>query len=594
MNKHLRGLLNPEIKERVLANILDRDKRDKKLRDRYSGPALDEFLFRLPSKNKQVRDVLELNKKEHPLDEKMSRIVGGLSRDVALGAGTAKLLKALPAFKKLANSTGIGKAIFEGAVYGGSAGSGGEIAKGDWGNVVPKALGGAMSGALLGGALGGAGTVTKGLAKSVKRGLNPSKLSRNKEVIEKIRKNLASKLSGKDFAHIRKITAEGTDSVAGGKLDTLLHNPTETTKAVADAYYQLSPKARQLIVNQKNLLGKDMENIMEDAFKRASGVGKTPNADNFVELIQKRGRAKAKPIYEEVYKSPPIVLSERIEGSPRFSAALKKVLADRNKADINKPDWQRNSPRILDNVKKELRSKQKQALKEGQDYDAGVLGSEKEELLKLIEEKAPRYKEARAVAKSYLKAAEAAEKGKEFLKTEKEAIPQILKGLDDNQRLAYRLGALQERLAKVRTNAQNAEFGDISRHISNPEIAKKLDLILPKGKAETLQKDVNKVKKAIDSMKEFTAGSNTAKHESNKDMVDLAVRAIAGGKRAKVGLIKQGINALKGVNSEAESKSVIKALLNPKTLLKYEGVKLTPQKKYAGKVAGLYNTSYTD
>jgi hypothetical protein len=95
-------------------------------------------------------------------------------------------------------------------------------------------------------------------------------------------------------------------------------------------------------------------------------------------------------------------------------------------------------------------------------------------------------------------------------------------------------------------------------------------MILPKGKAEVLQEDVHKVKKAIDSMNEYTAGSKTSKHESNKNLILNAIGAMQGKTRSIVNLGNKISSKLTGTNLEKEGKSQIRAMLNPKLLLKYQ------------------------
>jgi vacuolar-type H+-ATPase subunit H len=417
MNKHLKGLENPTIKEKVLSNILSRAEREKRVREKHLGfPAtiIDEMAFNLPSKNMKFKELISKYSSDNKNTAKVAKALGFLGGGLLPGGLAVKGFSKVGKLGRVLKGGGLKQAMSQGALYGATGDTIRNMVKGEE-DLALKTLSSGLGGVSIGALTGIASPAVKGALGLLKG--KSGRLAAAKEAVETSRRNLASKLTNRDFAHIKNITAKGTDSLAGGKLDTLLHNPTENSKAVADALYQLSPKARQIINTQKDQLGKNMESIMEEAFKKASGVGKTPNADKFVELIQKRGREQARPIYEEVYKSPIIELSERLEGSPQITKVIKKAMANRNKMDINKPDFQRTSPRILDEAKKNLDDLIQAQKAAGHNHEASILKEQRNELIDLIEKKAPKYKEARAVAEKYLKTGEAGEKGKKFLDT---------------------------------------------------------------------------------------------------------------------------------------------------------------------------------
>jgi hypothetical protein len=266
MNRHLSALNNPSIKELVIAKIKDAKGDFKELKG-AGATGLDELLFNVPSKHGKLRELIEGYKETHPHKHAVAKGLGFLGSGIVPGMAGVKVLSKIGKLGKLLKGGGLGQAISQGAVYGAAPKAVETVIKNEDDKGIKTLLGG-VEGAMLGGALGGGARAIKFVGNKLKP---VRKREEARQVIDKIGKKLFSQMDERDIAKMREIVSNPIDR-KHVNYNTLLHRGTENTKAVADALYQVSPKARQLVgARKKELIERQMPHIEEAIIKTGGG-----------------------------------------------------------------------------------------------------------------------------------------------------------------------------------------------------------------------------------------------------------------------------------------------------------------------------------
>jgi hypothetical protein len=588
MSEHLKGLSNPKVKELVLSKLAERNYdfagRGKKLLGAGATIA-DEALFGLPSKNSKIKGIIDEYEQENPNKHKVAKALGFVGSGVLPGMASVKVLSKVGKLGKLLKGGGLKQAVSTGAVYGGATSGAGSLAKGDdIDEVLAKTAGSAVAGGALGGLLGGTGRVLAAAAKKIKP-ISARQEARQK--IDQVGKALFNKMSSEDIKQIENIIRNPVKSKYIN-FNTLLHRGTEKSKAVADALYQLSPKARKLVESRKEQLIKGQMPHIEETIIKTSGAGKRPNTEEFVKIMTKRHSDVAAPLYEKAYKDGVVNIPERLKGDKQFQEALNKALASINDVDKNKVGFEKHSVRVLDKTKRKLDDVVEKYKKLGERSDERDAEMARKALVGALETHSPTYAKAKGTAQKYLKIENAANEGKSFKKKTLEETENLLKNMTDHEKYAYKQGALEDLLNKIETRSKNVEFGQLGKDITNPQIKPLLNKILGDKKADQFINDINVNEKAVKNFKGFSDGSKTSHHESNKSLVLNAVGALRGKTRSIINLIDRVGAKFSGKNLEQDAKTQMKLLLDPKRLLKYKDKQVMMPSKGKPAAVGMY------
>jgi hypothetical protein len=350
-----------------------------------------------------------------------------------------------------------------------------------------------------------------------------------------IRKKLADKLSPRDIAHAKKLVAT-PEPFAGMKVNTLIHNPTKKTAAITDALFQRSPGARKILLNAKEKFGKKHFTSIEKMLLDETG-GKYPSVEKFNEKMREIGTRAARPHYEKLYASGKMQIPTRLTEDPLYQAAVKKARASYNKLDLAKPEYAEDSARTVDLAKRYLQDSAGSFKRVGQYTDAGqhtkIAATARHELRKHAPEE---YNKAAGIAKHYLKAEEAAERGLKFENVTPDEITQALGGKDVPKRIkeGFKIGVLEKTLNDTKKAAQNSLYPKLAKDFENKQMQNLFSAALGKDKAQALASKANILNKAHDAFDKYTGGWQTS---------------LLGGQFAR------------------EAKQQMKALLNPKALL---------------------------
>jgi hypothetical protein len=309
---------------------------------------------------------------------------------------------------------------------------------------------------------------------------------------------------------------------------------------------------------------------IEETIIKTSGAGKRPNSEEFVDIMTKRHAGEAAPLYEKAYKDGVVDIPDRLKGDKMFKDALKKAVDSINEVDKKSVGFEPYSVRILDKTKRNLDDTVAKFKKLGELSDERDAELARKMLVGKLEEHSPTYAKAKSTAQKYLKIKEAAKEGAAFKNKTMEETDKLLKNMSEHERYAHKQGALQHLLENVEKRAKNVEFGQLGKDITNPQIKPYLNKILGEKKADQFINDININEKAVKNFKEFTDGSKTSKHASNKSLVLNAIGALQGKTRSVVNLIDKAGAKLSGRNVEKDAKTQMKFLLDPKRLLKYK------------------------
>jgi hypothetical protein len=578
MSKHLRGLLNPEIKKLVVLQM-------KKDRDDLLGKGAtiaDEMAFGFPSRKSQiVKEYIDKYKEENPHKALVAKGLGFLGSGIAPGAGGVKVLSLSNKLRRILKGGGIGQAILQGAVYGGAPAVIDAVGHGKGDTAVGSGVGGAVLGAGTGLALGKGGAIIKRLANAIR---GKSKIAQSRELVNQMGKDLYNSLSPRDIKVAKAIRREPIES-ADLNLNTMLHRGTENTKAIIDGLYQKSPKAREIIARESKKLAKGQMPHIEETIIKTLGAGKRPNTEEFVGLMKKQ--ADVNPLYEKAYKDGIVNIAERLKGDQTFKKAWKKAVSEINDVDKGRVGHEPTSVRVLDKTKRNLDDEIRKFISKGEEEGKRDATIAKNMLIESLDSHSPAYTKARARSGKYLKIGEAAQKGKGFKHKTVEETEDILKNMTDNEKYAYKLGTLESLLKQAEDRSTKSELGQYGKDITNPQVNRLLKKILGDKKTEKLSKSIEVTSDAIRTLGRIDRGSQTATHESNKRLVLNVLGAIRGKTRSLINLADTVTGNIRGVNAERAAKTQMNMLLKPERLLKYETKKVKRRGTISPKGVGI-------
>jgi hypothetical protein len=534
-------------------------------------------LFNMPSKNKTVKNFLEEFKNAHPAASKIGEIGGETASWFLPGnlvKGALKGVKGVKTIPKVLNFLDKGKLknviandLFHTAAYAPikAAGEGESLGK--------TALRNALERFTFSGLEAGLKPAFSLLGKALRR----NKITKGRNAVAEIAERLRGKLGAEEAAKIEKIIANPTKS-AHIDYNNLLLNPTEKTKAIADAAYLKSPKARKIIETQSKIL---KENQMPQIKEFVSEIshGRTPNSEEFLKRIKGHADVKAKPLYEEAYKAPTIennATLEYIKGDPKFVEAQKEAMKSFNINDIGQTGYAENDIRVLHKTKKKLDQAESRLRKvEGKAEDAREVSIPRKKLNEILKEASPEYAQANKLEHEAFKVKDAIAEGKEATKKGYlvEDLKSKLKNMNARERAGVRQSYLEELLNNAETRAGAYEAPNISSQFTNSQTRKKLETLINKDSVDKMLRNIGTHERAHKTLSEITKGSATAKHLANEGAggIDIgtmytAARAAGGSTRAQVRLLTKLQNALTRGKTTKNAASEVKLLLNPKML----------------------------
>lgn len=138
---------------------------------------------------------------------------------------------------------------------------------------------------------------------------------------------------------------------------------------------------------------------------------------------------------------------------------------------------------LIDAWKKEVDGVVGEAVRAGNNRKASVLGDMRNNVLRVLDDANPAYKEARAAWEGPSKYLEMVEEGRNILspKISAEELFNRMVGMTDAQREAYRIGAVSALTGRMGNDS--AKLGDMTKYVRSPEMRAKIAAIMPSAEA---------------------------------------------------------------------------------------------------------------
>lgn len=357
----------------------------------------------------------------------------GLELAGGLLTGGVSGLKAMPSllgrFSKPVAASLLGAA--EGGLYGAGAADQGERMKGG----ATGAAIGAVAAPVLGYGMGKVGDAVGGLSTWMAHKLSDTPRSQAERVLRK-----AAESEGLDadmvIAAYKKLGPEGLLADTGDNFRYM-------ARGAADELGPFKAKARGLLESRQ--MGSSQRMI--DAAQQTMGS----NADEFgdaIKLMMKERGAKSTPLYEKAW-------AEGISQSDELAALLERPSMKRamggavNLAKDMGDDPKDNLLKTLHYAKMSLDSRIEPLLRSGSNTKARSLITLKNELLGMMDDASPSYKEARNVFAGESSLLDAAKKGQEFFKLGADDIDELVKGMGQSEVEMFRRGSVKAIVNKL-------------------------------------------------------------------------------------------------------------------------------------------------
>lgn len=219
--------------------------------------------------------------------------------------------------------------------------------------------------------------------------------------------------------------------------------------------------------------------------------------------------------------------------------------------------------RILDQVNKNINDQISTAIRNGENETVRLLERQKHDLLNMVDEVSPEYKEARALyedARRFKKAANVAEK---ILKpdTSKEAFAKTYNDMSATERDALKIG-LRDEIYKIIGNRENETLG--WRKVVPSQVQDKIRKVLGREEGNKLIAYANREIKAMRNYNKVTQGSKTAEKTDlekainwKRELANIASLGAVGGRNKGIANVMVNPNA-------GEVASVYEQLSNPR------------------------------
>lgn len=244
-------------------------------------------------------------------------------------------------------------------------------------------------------------------------------------------------------------------------LDELKSSDVLTIADIAGDEVQGLTRSLGKMEGAKNLIHLTLRQRGEQAVGRVAAVlsEKISNVDNYFGNIDELGKARSvasRPLYKKAMEEGADIVDERLT---KFLQD-KRVIDAMNDAKLRygvRAEAASNSLETLDGVKKVLYDIESKAKRAGETNLAGAYGDLRRELVKVLDDNAPSYAQARKVFESPSRLIDAQEMGREFSKLQPEELRKVLSDLEPHELEAYRIGVRQKLQEVVSSTADNAD-----------------------------------------------------------------------------------------------------------------------------------------
>jgi len=510
------------------------------------------------------RDEISRAREQYPVQSILSELAGGIGTGYGAGATlAARAPQAMSAMRTAATAmpktTAAGLGAISGGLYGAGSSDGGIQNRG------LGALGGAAGGAVaapvagyIGGQLGklanyaddalgkltgkiSGETERKTLGQLIESQRASPNAMQNPQAIAKVR-NVLKDDFGVDYEDALKAYEDGNIS-----LMDLMGNKTRSLSEAAAMF----PSGRA--VSETKLYGKvgGIKTRIEDAI--TNNISSVDNFYTHADDLLAAGRAKAAPLYKEAFDGNKALSSPRLDNiltRPATKSAFREVVENtQNEMKLlSKPDPELTALnnelvqlgmmdksqggvakglnlRTLDAVKRNLDKKINilERMKErglnftpADDQQLGGLLTIKNALVEELDnlDTTGLYAKARAEAGDYLSINSIMKEGKDILRKDPELIAKRVSQLNPSEKNAYKIGigkAVREKLSDT------SDTRNVNMILNNQS---KLKAALSDTEYQNLMQSVNDEKKLLDLTRRVLGGSDTARRETAKAMVN--------------------------------------------------------------------------
>jgi len=418
----------------------------------------------MPERYVQGREGARTLESQFERENPKSAMVGETIGALATGAAAAPRLaaaEALPIFSRagLLQSAKVGG--LEGAAYGYGVGEGGVVDTAQ--SMVEMGTGGALLGPALETGIGGVAA----LGGAIKRKLSTTPEDKARTLVSKIfeYEDLDPYQAGEA---LEQLGPQGILADIGPNLQA-------ATDVIASDVGPARKRASAILESrQMGQQGRIME-----AAEGALDVGAGEFMGTVKQMSQQRFE-RSQPLYQEAFDTPVEITEEmaKLFERPSVKKAMGKVknIAQEEGIDIGDLDWENPTTKQLDTLKKAL-DKQIGIKRRAGDPDAGRITRTKNELLNIIDEQNPAYKQARNTWESDTKTMEAADLGRRVLKDDAEETAELIAKMSDTEKEAYTMGAIKAVEDAVQGSADT--HNAMRRIVGNPKLRNRLQNAFP-------------------------------------------------------------------------------------------------------------------
>jgi hypothetical protein len=479
-----------------------------------------------------------LYEKSNPGRAFAAEMTGGLMGAGKIGSGIKAGKQAAQYLPRIA-AAGAGAGAFAGA---GSA---------DPGERADGALMGGVAGALIGPTMQGGIRVAKDAWKLVGNAIKPSAGAADEAVVGAMTRD------GQSLDQLRKALLEAPAGVPVSVADNASPGVQSLLSGAA-----LTPGKAQKVVTEtmEQRLGEQGGRVRDAV---AQSAGPRQYAVELAEEIKNNRWAKAAPLYQEAFKAGrvtnPRVAEILKDPDADMQAAYREAMkiAKREKvelAPIDAPDM-----RTLDYLKRGLDGEIDRGFKSGNSANAASLKKLRNELVGIMDEQSPAYRQARQVYAGDSEVLEAVELGRKALNMGDGQLAVTLKKMSLAEREAFRKSALDAMTDKLNTGEGAKTINDL---IGNEKARRNLKLIVGDAKQYAeLTKRLLAEKKIRDTGSRVNprVGPQTAmRHGDAGALNDTASMAQNLAQDNKWALMMQGLKALQmrgqGLSGEARGR----------------------------------------
>jgi hypothetical protein len=577
MKKFVDALLNP------VDDMKTRERSKKVLQG--VATAADSALFNLPSKIKPVKNFIDEFRNSNPKLSRTAEIVGDLAGSSIAGGAAVKGLSKVGKLKKVLSGNKWTNTAAKSAAYGLGTEAPELVTKGYDSQTIPAMLRAAAGGYALGGIGHGLGVLIKPIAKSM--GIrNPFR--KPEKIRDKVGQELYNELDQKTINKAREIISNPIES-KNLNLNTLVHRSTEDSKAMADNLYQKSSRAREILEKKYKELAEGQMPFLREKIMETGGLNRLPDTKSFVDRKTRQIKKIVKPMYDKSFEVGDLDAQRkiplRLRNDTRFEPAVEKAYSEMNLLDKQKPTYEKYSVRNLHDAKEYIGDDIGKFGASG-DNKAKARVTETYNLFRdMLNAASPEYEKATGIAKKYFDIQKAAEGGLDFKNQGIEEIAKKLKDFSQHERTAYKTAAVESLLKTAEKRSQNSQLAELGKDFTNAEIKRKLENIIGEENLNQLAKNIEVSNNAVNTLREITKGSGTAKHMSNQTFFRGILGSLKGQSKSITNLGIGAVEHIKEGKAKREAALKMRLLLNPKKLLEFGKL---PPKEVGNIVPTLY------